>query len=123
MTETAAAPHRDDDTVVQMLCLRNDELEAEKEALAAQLDRAEEERDALAARVSALVEWADSYIGTTGLYEAVESAREADTTSLARLRAEVLEEAGRYVRCEEDAALLRINAQEFRRQAEGEDHD
>lgn len=48
-------------------------------------------------------------------------AASAPTTSLDRLKAkwqaEVLEEAGRFVRCEEDAALLRINARELRRQA------
>ena len=36
------------------------------------------ERDALAAHVAALVEWADAYVGTTGLYEEVESARNAN---------------------------------------------
>lgn len=51
-------------------------------------DKLKAERDALAAHVAALVEWADSYVGTTGLYEAVEAAREANTTSLDRLKAE-----------------------------------
>lgn len=54
MTETAAAPHGDDDTVVQMLCLRIDELERDKEALAAQLDRAEEKLAILKSQADAL---------------------------------------------------------------------
>ena len=54
MTEADAAPHWGDDTVVQMLCLRNDELEREKEALAAKLDRAEEELAILRSQAEAL---------------------------------------------------------------------
>ena len=42
MTEAAPA-YEADDTVTQMLCLRNDELQAEKDALATQVDRLEEE--------------------------------------------------------------------------------
>ena len=51
------------------------------------------QRDALAAHVEALVAWADAYVGTTGLYEEVESARNANTTSLARLKAQCWREA------------------------------
>lgn len=43
---------------------------------------------ALEAHVEALVDWADAYVGSTGLYQEIESARNADTTSLARRDAE-----------------------------------
>jgi len=53
MTETAPA-YEANDTVTQMLCLRNDELQAEKDALAAQLDQAEEKLAMLRGQADAL---------------------------------------------------------------------
>jgi len=85
-------------------------------------DKAREERDALAAHVAAVVEWADSYVGTTGLYEAVEAAREAPTTSLARLKATARAEAMEWAAekaAPSVAPWLKALARDYRRQAEG----
>lgn len=92
-----------------------------------QLQELREERDALAAQVERLRKAALDAIHYLPGGEIKAELRDAydDTpeTSLARRdllkQAEVLEEAGRYIRCEEDAALLRINAAELRHQAEG----
>lgn len=82
--------------------------------------------DALAAHVEALVAWADAYIGTTGLYEEVESARNANTSSLARLKAkwqaEALERADSRMPVTQASSriIVRKMARELRRQAQGE---
>lgn len=131
MTETPAA-YEADDTVTQMLCLRVDELQAEKEALVAQLDRVKEERDALAAHVERLHEalvtchnaHEDYYIEEHEVRRAMES---SPTTSLTYLKAqwqvEALEQLiDDWIACEHDHlpwrefVVRRID--EIRRQAE-----
>lgn len=128
MTETAAAPHGDDDTVVQMLCLRNDELLAEKEALAVQLERAEAERDEAYARGKQAFDdlrraKADR---AAAIQQAVARARrdwaaQGSPWVKARWQAEALEEADRRIpaRYARARIVVREMAADCRRQAEG----
>ena len=145
MTETAPA-YEADDTVTQMLCLRNDELLAEKEALIEELERAKEERDEAFAKgkqafddlrrveaerdaLAAHVERLEDIIERSTLADspAAESALE-DTpeTSLARLKAgwqtAAVETAviTAQMKGEAEVAIwLQDLADTFRRQAEG----
>tara|TARA_R100001039_G_C1851908_1_gene112606 strand:- start:1847 stop:2458 length:612 start_codon:yes stop_codon:yes gene_type:complete len=108
-------------------------LESEREAnarLTAELEKVQAERDALAALFVRLQDGATDLINASSEEEAgdameliAECSEKEARNILARRdlikQAEVLEEALRYVRCDEDVALLRINAANIRQQAEG----
>jgi hypothetical protein len=117
LEDTMTATARDDDTVVQMLCLRNDELQAEKDALVAQVDRLEEEL-AEAKRAQAIMR--DTFAAQ--VQQAVSRARrgwaaQGSPWVKAQWQAEALEEAADRA-APHVAPWLRALARDYRRQAE-----